>query len=98
MKTITLKYEGGEAPAPHGPEVIVEEGTAAYDVFLSLGYAPTSKEGEGAPLKPTKHLSQMNKAELDDYAAHLGVEFPENVNTNPEKAAFIKTHLEPGNA
>ena len=40
----------------------------------------------------------MNKAELDAYAAHLGVEFPENVNTNPGKATFIKTHLEPGNA
>ena len=93
--TITLIHAEG-ATAPHGPEVIVEEGTATHDVFVALGYAP--KTAEGTPLKPTKHLSQMNKAELDAYAAHLGVEFPENVNTNPGKATFIKTHLEPGNA
>lgn len=42
---------------------------------------------------PKKALSQMNAAELDAKALELDVEFPEDVGTNKEKAAFLKDFI-----
>ena len=41
-----------------------------------------------------KTLTQMNTAELEAYAVELGLEFSKDVNTNPERVAAIKAHLE----
>lgn len=88
---ITLIHPEG-ANAPHGESVIVEQGTTTHEAFTELGYVVDPPANPEPSRRKT--LTQMNTAELEAYAKELGLEFSEEVNTNPERVAAIKAHLE----
>lgn len=60
--------------------------------FIPVDATEHAARQEGEATKGEKPLSRMSTAELEAKAQELGLTFPEDLNTNPKRAAFLTEH------